>query len=475
MGVKERGASKQLGEGADFSEVRLSMPDEFFIESAVRGPAYARIRAAKNGRRGVSSSTACPGSGELDSLTRKDVDFIDEIELIHHASVKGVIKDTTPPHIGPKSQITDYRNVDFIIDEGSSTCNETVKEQLARQFICADFPSGSVAARDRNEMKLSRVQESASMFQDVKSNDLRRKQALKLFRGQINAISCNENTSKKASIFVRKASTRFQSIVGLPLSKLRRRFSVLQRSLNSTQSMDAATAKALEVAFLDAIDEGNIKVVRQLALQGVTFTERRYGKTPFQLAFIRSCRIDAGLEPSEIIDPLSCGLYSFPEALLDVLYETGHANIEQRIDNPEGTLQKWEAPIHVAARYGCSAKLKWLFDRNVKIDSRNSSRQTPLMLACRAGHLDAVGCLIEFGANINLVDEQDQTALHYAAMNDAKVTLELLIGCGANKRCKSKHDKLPVDICIEKGFSLSAEYLSRCALTPSQPVFSNCL
>mmetsp|Transcript_20358 Transcript_20358/g.30366 ORF Transcript_20358/g.30366 Transcript_20358/m.30366 type:complete len:124 (+) Transcript_20358:3079-3450(+) len=123
MGVKERGASKQLGEGADFSEVRLSMPDEFFIESAVRGPAYARIRAAKNGRRGVSSSTACPGSGELDSLTRKDVDFIDEIELIHHASVKGVIKDTTPPHIGPKSQITDYRNVDFIIDEGSSTCN----------------------------------------------------------------------------------------------------------------------------------------------------------------------------------------------------------------------------------------------------------------------------------------------------------------------------------------------------------------
>lgn len=215
--------------------------------------------------------------------------------------------------------------------------------------------------------------------------------------------------------------------------------------------------------------------MKQLALQGVTSTEKRYGKTPFQLAFVRSCRIDAGLEPSETMDALSGGLKSCPEALLDVLYETGHVNIEQRIDNPEETVQKWEVPIHAAARYGCLTKLKWLFDRTVSVDSRNSSRQTPLMLACHAGHLDVIGYLIERGAAVNLVDDQGQTALHYAAMNDTKSTLELLIGCGANKRCKSKHGKLPVDICIEEGSSFSAEYLSRCALRPSRPVFSHCI
>lgn len=246
MDKEEWGSSKQLGKGADFSQVRLSMPDEFFVEKTVRGPAYARIRA-KNKGKCIPSNNALMTlekdngecKGKLDLFTREDMVFIDNTELIDHSLVKEEKGDiTTPPHIGPKSRISNYRNAEFILDRGSTSCNETVREQLAQQCIYADIPVKSAATSDRNERKMARFREPASLFQDTKSNHLQQKQALITFRSQIKEVSRDKNSS-------RKTRSRIKLLVGLPMSKLRRRFScsLLQRSLNSARLDDTLTVK----------------------------------------------------------------------------------------------------------------------------------------------------------------------------------------------------------------------------------------
>lgn len=51
------------------------------------------------------------------------------------------------------------------------------------------------------------------------------------------------------------------------------------------------------------------------------------------------------------------------------------------------------------------------------LDARTSINRTPLHLACLHGHLAVVKLLVRALADINALDDDLNTPLHYAAMN----------------------------------------------------------
>lgn len=62
---------------------------------------------------------------------------------------------------------------------------------------------------------------------------------------------------------------------------------------------------------------------------------------------------------------------------------------------------------------------------------RNLDGETPLILAACEGHNDMTALLIENGADINLTDNLQQSALYYATENGFTEIVEQLLMAGA--------------------------------------------
>lgn len=56
-----------------------------------------------------------------------------------------------------------------------------------------------------------------------------------------------------------------------------------------------------------------------------------------------------------------------------------------------------------------------LLSRDATIDARGNNQVTPLMLACERGSLEMVKLLVKNGANVDTVDKENNTPLHYIA------------------------------------------------------------
>ncbi len=137
---------------------------------------------------------------------------------------------------------------------------------------------------------------------------------------------------------------------------------------------------------------------------------------------------------------------------LFIAAENGDADtVEELLNhgaNPtKGALLKHgNTPLHVAAQNGFNKIVELLLAKSTNADLRNSSGQTPLMLAAWARHPQTVTLLIKHGANVAARDHYDCTALHtpwHAKPADANYTsvMEILI---ANNAPVNAHARLPL-------------------------------
>ena len=72
------------------------------------------------------------------------------------------------------------------------------------------------------------------------------------------------------------------------------------------------------------------------------------------------------------------------------------------------------------------------FSTLVNVNAKDESEFTPLVHACKGGHVDIVSMLLSKGANPDLVDIGKQTALHHVCVAGRLDCLFQLIGAGAN-------------------------------------------
>jgi len=76
--------------------------------------------------------------------------------------------------------------------------------------------------------------------------------------------------------------------------------------------------------------------------------------------------------------------------------------------------------------------LKLLLDHGAKVDARDREERTPLMLACRSGHVEAATILLDHGADLNAVDVEQGNAIHFAAGAGQVEIARLLVSRGAD-------------------------------------------
>ena len=68
---------------------------------------------------------------------------------------------------------------------------------------------------------------------------------------------------------------------------------------------------------------------------------------------------------------------------------------------------------------------------HAQADAQNGNGETPLILAAREGNNEFVSLLVEHGANVNLADNLQHTALYYASERGYNEITEILLTAGA--------------------------------------------
>lgn len=92
---------------------------------------------------------------------------------------------------------------------------------------------------------------------------------------------------------------------------------------------------------------------------------------------------------------------------------------------------------------------------NINFQNNAAFHQTPLMAACQHDNLEAAQELITKGANVNLQDEDERTALTYTALskNHGKAAdiAQALIDAGASVTLTDNLKKTPLEHAFEEG------------------------
>lgn len=84
--------------------------------------------------------------------------------------------------------------------------------------------------------------------------------------------------------------------------------------------------------------------------------------------------------------------------------------------------------LHVCAWFGLSSIIPALDQEELDIDVQETTYgQTPLMYACRAGHVEMVQNLLERGASINIVSARGRTALFEAILHNREHVVDILL------------------------------------------------
>ena len=83
------------------------------------------------------------------------------------------------------------------------------------------------------------------------------------------------------------------------------------------------------------------------------------------------------------------------------------------------------------------------------INSSNLTGATPLMAAALHGHSETVLALLRNGANVNAVNNLQQSALHYAVAHGCLETIRVLITHGAHVNVESQEGETPLSIAVK--------------------------
>ena len=120
-----------------------------------------------------------------------------------------------------------------------------------------------------------------------------------------------------------------------------------------------------------------------------------------------------------------------------------------------------QTALHYAAMGGRLEVMKRLVDAGQDVNQRDElGERTPLMLAAWQGRTDCVEYLIQKGAQLDLEEKNNQTALHYAAMGGRLEVMKRLVEAGHNVNQRGwPWERTPLMCAAERGHTDCMEYL----------------
>jgi ankyrin repeat protein len=145
----------------------------------------------------------------------------------------------------------------------------------------------------------------------------------------------------------------------------------------------------------------------------------------------------------------------------------GHADVVQLLlDNGADANIRGEylcTPLHLASARGYPAlkAMEFLIEHGARIDVLDENQRTLLGLASEHGELETANLLIKSGSNVNSQDAMGWTPSHTAAWNGHLSLLELLLDSGADVDMRNNSEKTPSDLAQENGKLEVASFLAR--------------
>lgn len=117
--------------------------------------------------------------------------------------------------------------------------------------------------------------------------------------------------------------------------------------------------------------------------------------------------------------------------------------------------------LGLAAFFGQVTAAGWLLDHGAQVNmpSRNAMRVMPLHSAVAARNLAIARALIDHGADVNAVQNDDFTPLMAAAQNGQMEMIELLLARGARPDARRANGQSAIDFAREGGHGEAVELL----------------
>jgi len=123
-----------------------------------------------------------------------------------------------------------------------------------------------------------------------------------------------------------------------------------------------------------------------------------------------------------------------------------------------------DTPLHCAVKSTEVRKVYQLLEQGTDVNALNNDDQTPLHYVSYAAGFDRVDIaylLLEYGAKsvINKPDKKGNTILHYAALIGSKILVEFLLEYDADPNIKNSEGQTPLASATSKGHKAVIDFL----------------
>ncbi|KPM03269.1 ankyrin repeat domain containing protein 9 [Sarcoptes scabiei] len=115
-----------------------------------------------------------------------------------------------------------------------------------------------------------------------------------------------------------------------------------------------------------------------------------------------------------------------------------------------------ETPLHVAARYGHVEAVEQLCKCGANINAIDEHGETAILIAVWHGFPKIVHILGEIGADTNMMNKEEETALHVASARGHYECVRCLLDSGADANLPNKNSYTPLHLALKRQHSLVA-------------------
>ena len=118
-----------------------------------------------------------------------------------------------------------------------------------------------------------------------------------------------------------------------------------------------------------------------------------------------------------------------------------------------------DQPLIQASKDGDVSQVGDLLDNGANVNAVDNEKKTPLHWASLKGHEAVAALLVKNGADVNAVDNNKNTPLHYASVKGSDAVATLLVDNGADVNAVDNEKKTPLDWAYQNGYDAVATLL----------------